>query len=661
MLMRRWFPTLLLLAPALLPCLAQTPSRTLALEDLGRIAAVGDPQVSPEGAWVAYTVSCADPEKDSRRKDLWMVSWDGTRRVRLTWGPGSAGSPRWSPDGRYLAFLSARGEGEPGSQVWLLDRLGGEARPLTHLKGGVSDLAWSPDAKRLVLQVADPEPTPKPKLPPPLVIDRYHFKQDGEGYLGEKRTHLQLLDVASGKAEPLTTGRFSEEEPAWSPDGGRIAFVSNRTADPDHNDESALYVLEAKAGAEPLRLTSHEGPDGGRPSWSPDGKWLAFLRGDETRFTAYNLNRAAVVPAAGGPVRILTAALDRSVQGPLVWSPDGTRLTFVVQDDRTRYVGQTALAGGPVARLTSGARVVEALAPRGGNAFALLAGTDTEPLEVAALEGAALRPLSAHNDWLREVRFGAAEDFTSVSSDGTEVHGVLVKPPAWVPGKRRPLVLWIHGGPDMQDEHSFRFERQFLAAHGYLVLAVNYRGGAGRGSAYQKAIYADWGHLEVQDLLGAADAAVRQGLADPDRLGLGGWSYGGILTDYVIATDGRFKAAISGAGSGLQLTMYGTDEYVMQYEAELGPPWKRPDLWIRLSYPFFHADQIKTPTLFLGGTQDFNVPVSGAEQMYQALRSLGVETRLVVYPDQHHELGPLSYQKDRLERYADWFDRHLKP
>ena len=213
----------------------------------------------------------------------------------------------------------------------------------------------------------------------------------------------------------------------------------------------------------------------------------------------------------------------------------------------------------------------------------------------------------------------------------------------------------------MQDEYSFRFERHFLAARGFVVLAVNYRGGSGRGSAYQKAIFADWGNKEVQDLLGAADEAVRMGVADPDRLGIGGWSYGGILTNYVIARDSRFKAAVSGASSSLQLAMYGTDEYVLQYESELGPPWKSADLWIRLSYPFFHADRIKTPTLFMGGTRDFNVPVAGAEQMYQALRSLGVETGLVIYPDQRHELGPLSYQRDRLERYAAWFSRFLKP
>jgi dipeptidyl aminopeptidase/acylaminoacyl peptidase len=192
------------------------------------------------------------------------------------------------------------------------------------------------------------------------------------------------------------------------------------------------------------------------------------------------------------------------------------------------------------------------------------------------------------------------------------------------------------------------------------VLSVNYRGSSGRGSAYQKAIFADWGDKEVMDLLGAVDEAVRSGVADPERLGIGGWSYGGILTDYTIASTPRFKAAVAGAGSALQLSMYGTDQYITQYNQEIGPPWKAQDLWIKISYPFFHADRIKTPTLFMGGSADFNVPIIGGEQMYQALRSLGVPTELVIYPGQFHGLTLPTYRKDRLERYLGWYDKYLK-
>ena len=252
----------------------------------------------------------------------------------------------------------------------------------------------------------------------------------------------------------------------------------------------------------------------------------------------------------------------------------------------------------------------------------MLASTATTVPEVHALENGKLRKLTAQNDdWLEGVLLGTTEDFTSVSKDGTEVHGLIVKPPTYQPGRKYPTLLRIHGGPNGQDEHSFSFERELFAANGYVVVAVNYRGSNGRGSEFQKAIFADWGNKEVVDLLGAMDHVQKIGLADPDRLGIGGWSYGGILTNYTIATDGRFKAAISGAGSSNQISMYGTDQYITQYETELGPPWKNQDLWIKVSYPFFHADRIKTPTLFMCGEKDFNVPlarqradVSGAQK-----------------------------------------------
>jgi dipeptidyl aminopeptidase/acylaminoacyl peptidase len=241
------------------------------------------------------------------------------------------------------------------------------------------------------------------------------------------------------------------------------------------------------------------------------------------------------------------------------------------------------------------------------------------------------------------------------------VNGLVTRPAGRRKGERGPAVLYIHGGPNGQDDYGFDVSREFLAANGYVVLQVNYRGGGGRGSRYQKAIYADWGHLEVVDLLAGVDALVKSGDADPERLGIGGWSYGGILTNYTIATDARFKAAVSGASSSLQTTMYGVDQYIQQYDMELGPPWKNKDLWLKVSYPFFNADRIKTPTLFLCGEKDFNVPIAGVENMYQALRSIGLPTELIIYPGQFHGITVPSYQRDRLTRYVAWYDKYLKP
>ena len=652
---------------------AQQAKRAVTLDDLARVRTVGDPQRSPDGRWVAYTVGTINAEQDKRDTDIWMVSWDGKDQVRLTFSPDSESAPRWSPDGRHLAFLASRGteeEKKKGAQVWLLDRKGGEAQQLTDIKGGVADYAWSPDSTRLALVVSPVDPDDEPeklegwkrKAQPPIVVDRYHFKQDRDGYLKRLYAHLWVFDVASKKAEALTSGEFDDASPAWSPDGTRIAFVSNRSLpDPDRSEDTNIYVVDTKPGAEPRQLTTFPGPDSGRPAWSPDGQWIAYLQGDEPRLSAYQLEKLALVPAAGGAARVLTQALDRPVFGPLVWAPDGKALTFLVADDRAAYVGRTTVAGGAVERLTTGRRTVSAMSPGTDGALAVLSGTSGELDEVHALEGGTLRRLTHQNDaWLGELQLATTDDFTSTSKDGTIVNGLMVKPAGYAAGQRYPMILYIHGGPNDQDDYSFCFDCEYFAANGYLVLAVNYRGSSGRGSAFQKAIYGDWGNKEVVDLLGAVDRAVAMGVADPNRLGIGGWSYGGILTDYTIATDTRFKAAVSGAGSALQLSMYGVDQYIFQYENELGVPWKSRELWVKISYPFFQADRIKTPTLFLGGEKDFNVPLIGSEQMYQALKSQGIDTQLVIYPGQFHSIRQPSYARDRLDRYVKWYDAHLK-
>jgi len=675
---RRFLPAMAIGAALLLaiaPALAsgQPAKRPIALDDLAKLKSVGDPQRSPDGKWVAYVVRTPDVEKDKFDSDLWMASWDGTQTVRLTSGPDSESSPRWSPDGRYLAFLASRGtedEKKKGSQIWLLDRLGGEAQKLTEIDGGVSDYSWSPDSKKFVFTKEDKDPADEPekmegwkrKTAPPIVIDRYHFKQDREGYLKRFYTHVYVFDIALKKAEQITTGQFNDASPAWSPDGTKIAFVSKRAGpDPDRHENSDIYVVDAKAGAEPRPLTTYAGSDTGRPSWSPDGQWIAYYQGDETKYSAYEINKVAIVPAAGGPAKALTAALDRPASGQIWWSPDAKTLTFAVSDDRVDYVGRTTTAGGAVEKLTTGRQTVANISLGADGNLTLLAGSSTQTPEVHALEGGKLRKLTKVNDdLLGQLQLATTEDFTSKSKDGTVVNGLIAKPASYTPGKKYPTLLIIHGGPNGQDDHSFDFEREYYAANGYVVLNINYRGSSGRGEAFQKAIYGDWGNKEVVDLLGAVDQAVAAGIADPDRLGIGGWSYGGILTDYTIATDARFKAAVSGAGSALQLSMYGSDQYISQYELEIGLPWKARDLWLKISYPFFQADRIKTPTLFLGGEKDFNVPIIGGEQMYQALKTQGVDTQLVIYPGQYHGLTLPSYQRDRSQRYLAWFDKYLK-
>jgi dipeptidyl aminopeptidase/acylaminoacyl peptidase len=332
---------------------------------------------------------------------------------------------------------------------------------------------------------------------------------------------------------------------------------------------------------------------------------------------------------------VLTASLDRAVSAPL-FSPDGRSVLWIETDDRREYPIRVSLSGGSVERMLDSDVAVLAQNEAAGH-YAVLATQDDTPPALFALENGALRKLAGPNAlWLRDVTLGRTRGVSFLSKDGTEVHGLLTLPPDYRDGSKVPLLLRIHGGPDGEDSHAFQFERQLFAANGYAVLNVNYRGSSGRGAAYQKAIFADWGHLEVEDLLAGVDAVVAQGIADAARLGIGG------------------------AGSANQISMYGLDEYVIQYDRELGPPWRSQDQWVKLSYPFFHADHIHTPTLFLGGDKDFNVPLAGGEQMYEALRSLGVPTELIIYPGAFHGITRPSYVKDRFEQYLAWYGKYVK-
>ena len=651
--------------------------RLLKIDDMHKFHEVRDVQISPDGKWIAYTVSTTDAAADKGDTDVWMVSWDGTQHMRMTSSPESENAPRWSPDGKYLAFMSGRPGKAKGSQVWLLDRNGGEAQQFTDVKGRLSGYDWSPDSTKMLLVMADRDPSegddnaprvegPNAKAPKPIVIDRYKFKQDVQGYLTQKPARFYLYDVATKKAEAITAEGLEVAAPSWSPDGKWIAFLAKDGKDSDRYNTSNVYIMEAHAGAAPKQLTHYDGINSnasrGTPEWSPDGTKLVYLQSSGAKQGAYNMNRLAVVPVAGGEPKLIAGNFDRGASAPK-FSTDGKYVLFLVADDRSEYPARIPANGGTVERLFKSPAVISTLAQGKDGRMAVLAQTDTTHNEIHAFENGELRTLTHHNDALMgELKLGATEEFSCKAKDGNEVHGLITKPPDYVAGHKYPTLLRIHGGPNGQDAHGFNFERQIFAANGYVVVQVNYRGSSGRGEKYQTAISAAWGDKEVIDLQAAMDYVQSIGLADPDRLGVGGWSYGGILTDAIIAKDHRFKAATSGAGTAFPLALYGVDQYIMQYNEEIGAPWKVGlEPWAKISYAFLHADQITTPTLFMGGEKDFNVPLVGGEEMYQALRSLGVPTQLVVYPNSFHGITRPSYQKDRIERYLAWYAKYLKP
>jgi dipeptidyl aminopeptidase/acylaminoacyl peptidase len=649
-----------------LPARAATDStppakRPMRPADLYRLPSVSDPQSSPDGKWISYTLTTIDSLKDSRNADVWMISRDGSQDIQLTSSPDGESRARWSPDGLYLSFLSSRQDSK-GSQVWLMDRRGGEGKRLTEIKGGINDYAWSPDAKKLLLTLTDPDPedSGKIKTTKPYVIDRYQYKQDVEGYRYKKvHTHLYLFDITTKKLDTLTKGIHDEESAIWSPDGASIAFVSNRTEDPDKNENSDIYIIEARPGATMRQLTDWKGSDNS-PRWSPDGKWIAYTRSvSEEDYHMYDEPVLCLIPATGGEPRLLSRSLDRPVFNPR-WAKDGKTIAALVADDRQQYVATFSAASGAIVKTTGGQGAFTALEPSGDGWLAMRS-DPRMPAEVCVLDsGLTGRHLTHHTDgFLAPIELANVTPFTSKSADGTPVSGIYYRPASAPDGKRLPLILFIHGGPVGQDALDFDLSRQMLAGGGYLVVAVNYRGSSGRGIEFSKTISGDWGNKEVIDLHGAVDYLIKQGLADPDHLGVAGWSYGGILTDYLIASDTRFKAASSGAGTGFTLSLYGVDQYINQYNSELGPPWKAIDRYLKISYPLLKADRIKTPTLYMSGEKDFNVPTAGSEQMYQALRTLGVPTELIIYPGQFHGISIPSYQRDRFDRWLAWFGKYL--
>ncbi len=647
----------------------------MTLDDLAKLQRVGSPAVSPDGAWIAYTVSSVDTEEDKNVTHLWMVSWDGRQDIQLTFGKDSAGGPRWSPDGRWLAFTSGRDGGETkGSQVWLLDRRGGEAHQVTNIKDDLSGFRWSPDSKTLLLTIqakseaeAEPEKGAKPKGPQPIVIDRFHFKQDGQGFLTDKHPHLFLFDVASKKLSKLTnapaTGpsAYAEGTGEWSPDGTQIAFVSNQAApDLDRVAHSDIFIVAAAPGSAPRKLTNWEGRSEGPVVWTPDGKRIVYRQGVSPHYSIYDMTVLMSIEAAGSTAPTPLAPKLDNWMGPPVLTANGREIIAQVQEDRVDYLAAFDLAGKAAPRRLTLAQGSVTDHDEAAGHLVIVSSTDTAPSELYALEGTTPRRLTTHTEALAStLQLQPAEDISAKTSDGSDVHGLLTMPIGYTAGTKAPMLLWIHGGPTSQDAHGFGADRQLLAAHGYAVLNVNYRGSTGRGHAYSQAIDADWGHKEVLDLQAMVDAAIATGRIDADKLGIGGWSYGGILTDYTIASTTRFKAASSGAGMGNLLGFYGIDQYILQYENEIQPPWKNLDLYIKLSYPFLHADRIKTPTMFMGGDKDMNVPLEGGEQMYEALRSVGTPAELIVYPNQFHGFTRPSFIRDRYVRWFGWYDKYV--
>ncbi|NNE67441.1 MAG: S9 family peptidase [Pyrinomonadaceae bacterium] len=644
-----------------------TEKRPFTIDDTFKIKNVGAPVVSPDGKWIAFTVREADLKKDKTETRIWMVSSSGGEPIPMTSQGYSAGSPKWSPDGKYLSFIASKSK-EERPQVWALNRNGGEANKLTKVKHGVSGHEWSPDSKRLLLYIRDPKPheltetKEDDKKPRPYVIDRLQFKRDYAGYLNRFRTHLYVFDVGSaGEPRQITSGDYDDGQAVWSPDGKSIAFVSNRTKEPDGNPNTDIWVVSADngdKGATLLQITKNKREDNS-PRWSPDGKSIAYTTVTAPLKTMwYATNKLAVISANGGAPRILAPNLDRNIRQHR-FSNDGKEIWFQLEDSGERHLASMPVSGGPIKRHVRGKNALRSFNSN-GSTTALLISRKEIPGEIFTFGSSGLKQITNINTkFLSGINLAETETIQYKSKDGTEIEAFLTKPVGFNPSMRYPLILNPHGGPVSQYDHGFNIWSQIYAANGYLVLQPNPRGSSGYGQAFSYALFADWGNLDFQDVEAGVDFVIARGYADPNKLGVGGWSYGGILTNYVITQTTRYKGAVSGASEALYRANYGHDHYQLWWEIELGLPWENAEAWERIS-PFNNVGKITTPTLWIGGAVDWNVPILNSEQMYQAMKRLGRETQLVVYPGEHHGIRRPTFQKDRFERFLGWFDKYVK-
>ncbi len=624
--------------------------RLLEISDKERMRFPGEPVVSPDGKRIAFT------ENDT----IFVVSTTSENPRAITTSSSSAHSPRWSRDGRHLYFISDRGE---TSQIWKLavDDFG-EAVPVTGLDQGIASVSLSPDESRVLLSFSDDDLQVKDdgddSLQKPFVVTRRQFKRDwGEGYVtaGSLR-HLYVYDIEAGSLTQITSGQHDESDADWSPDGSTIVFVSNREDDPDASYRSDIWTVSTSTiDSEPVQLTDNDDQKYS-PVFSPDGKQVAYLTAGDG---VYSVPHIALLPATGGTPKILTESIDRWIQ-EFEFSENGRWIYFSFDNAGSTQLARVRITDGLVERIIEGEVTVSSFDVGPDEVVAANLSRKNTTSDVFRLQQKKLVQLTDLNrDFFDEVLVGEQRKVSFPSKDGTTVEAFITTPPNYEQGRRYPTILNIHGGPVGQFAWGYAFNAQFFAANGYVVVEPNPRGSSGFGEDYIRAIYRTWGITDYDDVIASVDYAIEQGLSDPDRLAVTGYSYGGYMTNVVITGTDRFKAAASGAGHSLIEANFGHDIYQQWYTWELGVPWENREKYDHLS-PFLRAGNIKTPTIFLGGRVDWNVPVLNAELMYQAMKVQGIDAELVVYPDAHHGGWPEEYEQDYLKRVVAWFDRYAK-
>ncbi len=679
----------------------EQPKRPITAEDLYSFNLISGCQISPDGRHVVYTLQRIDPKSHKEYSNLWVAPTEGGPARQFTYGDQLDRRPRWSPDGSQIAFLSNRGHPRQ-PQIYLIPFFGGEARPLTQLRGEFGRFDWSPDGRKLVCnfrkkdqEAIEREDDPAKKELGVVVrhITRIVFKQDGYGFLPQERWHIWTVDAASGEAVQLTGGdRHDELDPAWSPDGQSIVFCSNRSADPDLNwDQTDLFVIPAAPDLTSLKnLSGLPGdvrqiptPPGPKdtPAFSPDGRWIAYYHWGG-RFDRWRHTNLWVVPADGqGEARNLTdphevlathATLNdmgRMATMPPAWSPDSQTLYFQATERGNTVLKAAALDGSRVWNLVDSYGAVEEFQFDWHHAkLVYLHGTLTDPGQIwlRDLSTRQSRPLTEANRALLEaLDLGEIEEVWFKGGAGNDLQGWMLKPPGVDPAQKYPSILQIHGGPLLQYGNFFMHEFYFLAGQGYVVYWCNPRGGWGYGEAHAQAIYNNWGGPDYADLMAWTDFVQQQPYIDPARMGVTGGSYGGFMTTWIIGHTDRFEAAVTQRSVSNMISMDGSSDLAYRFHALFGAEkhaWEDFENYWRQS-PLKYIANAKTPTLVIHNEEDLRCEIEQGEQIFIALKKLGVETEMVRFPGEPHSLsrdGRTDRRIARLQHILRWFDRYLK-
>jgi dipeptidyl aminopeptidase/acylaminoacyl peptidase len=643
-------------------------------EDVYALTGAADPRLHPDGARIAFVVWSIDRDANDYRSAIWLASRDASTPPRkLTSGEARDGAPRWSPDGTRLAFVSSRGDEKSPSQLYVLPIDGGEATKLTELDEDASDIAWSPDGTRIAFatRVRDPAYEEEDeRRREPRRFTRLHYKLDNVGWTGDRRKHLFVV-AADGSRPPrqLSSGDFDHDAPSWSPDGRRIAFVSQLDDDWDVKLASDLYVADVDGPWEPHKLTRSDA-NVDRPVWSPDGRQIAFFYRPGTLDWPWHA-RVAVIGAEGGDTRLLTSALDRQcLPHPEVREPawDGQRIGFAIEDRGRVHVYSVGADGsGPPELLIGGDVAVTGFDVRGE----ALVHTAATPAALTELYSGETRLTDVGGAFLAGRDVALPEPFTARSKDGTEVDCWIIRPPGLDADAKCPTLLSVHGGPFTQYTIAFFDEFQVYAGAGYAVVFANPRGSSGYTEAWGRAIRGPsnaqgpgWGTVDYEDVMAAIETAIeRYDFVDADRLGVLGGSYGGFMTSWIVSHTNRFRAACSERAVNNLVSAYGSSDLFWAFAGQFGSfLYEDLEAWVERS-PSTYAEHIETPLLIMHSENDLRCPIEQGEHLFVTLRLAGKPVEMVRFPSEGHELSRAGSPRHRVRRFEillEWFDRHLK-